>query len=260
MFNILDIFRTPAAAPIPATPVNPAPTGVNNPGTPLPGTTATPGTAPNGVIPANAQTPPENTGKDATDPRSLLDAFSDTWKTAVANPAVDTPFFANLDPVKVMESAKQADFSKALTPELLQKIAGGGQEAVQALSQALNSVSQTVYGQGTITTAKLIDTALAKQREQFVAQLPNLVKQHTASERIRSENPLSNHPAVQPIVSALQAKLSAQHPNASSAEIEQQVNQYLSALGQLFGPKPTAADTSKPGGAEQYDFSSFLNM
>ena len=105
----------------------------------------------------------------------------------------------------------------------------------------MNSVAQTVFAQSALATTKIVEQALTKQQEQFDARLPTLVKKFSANENLPANNPLLSNPAIQPLVGALQEQLVRKNPNASAAEIQQQVNDYFTALGNTFAPKPTAA-------------------
>lgn len=231
---IMDMFKGLVGATPPQAPANPnVPTGVADPGQPLPGTQQTPQTAVNGVVPEQTQT------QAAASP---LDAFNKIWETE-NTPSPDQNIFANFDPAKITEAAKKADFTKQLNQETLQQIQAGGPEAVQAMMQALQSVAQSVYANSTISNVKMMEQALAKQAAQYESRLPSMVKKLSANESLLAANPLLSNPAVQPLVGALQEQLVRKNPNATAAEIQQQVADYFSALGNTFGQKP--ADPSK---------------
>jgi len=247
MSFLSNIFGAPPVQQLPAAPQVPGnPTQVNNPGQPLPGTHASAQTAPNGMIPAAGapqQPAPGQEGK----PASPLDGFGDIWNTVAAKPGEadpNAPMFAGLDANKVMESARKVDFARAVTPDHLQKIAGGGQDAVTAFAAAMNSVAQTVYAQSAMATTKIVEQALGTQQERYNASLPSMVKKLSVNEGIQASNPLLTNPAVQPLVSALSEQLTRKNPNASSAEIQQQIGDYFSALGGAFAPKaPETAES-----------------
>jgi len=259
MNNILDLFR--GQAPV-TPPQNPAPTGSQTPGQPMPGTasgagTAPNGTVPNGTVPANTE---GSTNSGEQQPQSPMAGFEKVWQAAQVDPnKPSNQVFAKLDPAKVMESAKGVDFAKSLSPELLAQINAGGEGAMAAALQAMNQMSQGVYGQGAITTARLIDEALSKQREQLMAELPGLVRQQAVSENLQKENPIMNNPAIKPLVGALQSQLAVQYPNASAAELQQKVADYFANLGQVFAPKVEPSPESKAGkSSASEDFGSFL--
>lgn len=238
-------------APVANAPTNPMQTA--NPGSPLPGTVANNATAPNGVIPS-ATVPDPNAA-----PVSPLDAFKDLWNNPVTPPGEEPnkSMFGNMDPNKVLESARRVDFVKGMPAELLVRIEKGGPDAMVALSQAMNHTGQTVYGNSAIATTKIVEQALAKQQTDFLAQLPSLVRKFSANENLRTENPILNNPAVQPFVGALTEQLSRKSPNASAAEIQAQVMSYLGAFGETFAAKPKETAESKSANAAT-DWSRFL--
>lgn len=213
------------------------------------------GTAPNGTVP--------NSGDGNPAPASTpFDQFSDLWKTP--EPSGDqkpTGVFGEVDPKKFMEAAGKIDFTKVVTPEQLQKITAGGEDAMKAFVSALNSVAQTTYAQSAFAATKITEQAVNRARDSFFAELPQHIKKQTVSESLRQENPVFANPAVQPIISALEAQLSVKFPQASAGELTQMAKQYVEALGTSFAPKP-AEDKSgtggKPGSRQEEDWSGFL--
>ena len=242
-------------APTPA-PVAAVPTNVNNPGQPLPGTGATSVTAPNGVVPAGAAGV-QGDGQPGNSTASPLANFADIWKTTT-NAEKDTvaEMFAGLDPAKVMESARKVDFTKSLPAELQAKIRAGGDEGLEAMMAAMNSVAQTGYAQSAIATTKIVEQALAKQAENFQRDLPNQVKRLTSGEQMLANNPLLSNPAIQPFAEAVKEQLIRKNPNATSGEINTQVQDFFTEMGKAFGPKP--AETAAQKSAKGEDWSAFL--
>jgi hypothetical protein len=226
-----------------------APTGVNNPGQAIPG-----GTPGNGVVPAGTQNNGGAPGNSDAEPASPLAAFTDIWQSPTTPNSNDSgPMFANLDPAKLMESARKVNFAGALTQENLQKIQAGGAEAIQALQESLNSVAQTVYAQSALATTKIVEQALGKQQERYDANLPSLVKKFSVGENLSAANPILSNPAIQPLVEALKSQLIQKNPNATGAEIQTQVTDYFAALGNVFAPKPAAAKNAKVSKSEDWD-------
>lgn len=248
LFGGAPAATTPNVPPQAGTPpVATPPTGTPN--TPqLPGTQANQVTAPNGVVPAGSNVDPAT--------QTPMDQFKDLWQTPpTEDPNANQSMFANLDPKKVMDSAKTVDFTKALTPEVLQKIQAGGAEAMQILPQVLNSVAQASFGQSTLTTSKIVEQALAKQQEKFEAMLPTLVKRASADDAL-SANPIYSNPAIQPLVTAAKEMFVRKHPNATAAEITSQVESYFKALGQSLAPAPAQpASKTSPG---EVDWDKFM--
>lgn len=260
--NIFDLFKSaPANPPAPqnnsGAPQNQPPGAQGTSGTPLPGTQAGAGTAPNGVVPAQKTDPNAGGNTGNSDGESPLAKHADIWKIPDnAGTQQPTPLFANLDPQKVMESAKKVNFAQAVTPETLKKIQEGGEGAVAALVESLNSVAQTVYAQSAVATTKIVEQALGKAQEQYDARIPGMLKKLTAGETLIQENPLFSNPAIQPIVGALQEVLVQKNPQASSREIAEQITDYLKQLGTAVSPAP--ATPQPKGKSKEQDWSNFL--
>ena len=255
--NIMDLFRPaqPAATPANTPPAPGGPTQVANPGQPMLGTQATPQTASNGIVPAQ----PAATN---TDPVSPLDTFKDIWQTPTnAAPEGNQPMFANVTPQSMMEAAGKVDFTKTISPEHLQAIAAGGEQAVKAFAESMNKVAQSVYAQSAFATTKIVDQALEKAQQGFDARLPSLVKKLSVNENLQDNNPLLNNPALTPLVQALGEQLVRKNPSATSSEIQSQVNDYFAALGSTFAPKApeTPASRAAAKAAKSEDWSAFLS-
>ena len=243
--------------PNPTTPVQPNPTTPGN----IPANTSntgnvTPGTAPNGVVPPTDPNNPNPVIDQSTTPFA---DFKDLWKNDPVDPNAPAPgVFGNVDPKKFMEAAGKIDFSKVVTAEQLAAINSGGEAATKAFAQAMNSIAQSVYAQSAFATTKIVEQALNKSKESFLAELPQHIKKQTVTDSLRSENPIFSNPAVQPIISALEAQMTVKYPNATAPEITKMAKQYVEALGTSFSPKPVVdpKESTKKG---ETDWSTFLN-
>ena len=219
-----------------------------------------PGNIPTGGGATNPDNPlvPATSTAEGTPAASPLDAFADLWKPVNNTTTSDTPFFANVDPKKLMEAAQKTNFASLITADQQQAIAGGGENAVAAFSQAMNSVAQNVFAQSALATTKIVDEALARQQAKFKDMLPNLVKQHSLSDNLRNDNPIYKNPAVQPLISAMEHQLAAKYPSASVNELTEMAKQYVSSLGAVFNPALAAAEDTKGSKAGEMDWSTFL--
>lgn len=228
----------------PTTPGNipAAPTVLTTPGNP---------TAP--VIPD----PKAATG-DKPEPQGL-DKFSDLFIIDPnATPKKDEPLF-NIDPVKLAAAAKNNDFTKAVTPELLAAIAAGGEGAVKATMDAMNAMAQKGFGDSAMATSKMIEAALAKQQEKFLEQLPAIMKTQTLSENLRTANPIFNHPATAPILKMFQEQVAIKHPHATVAEQQALAIEFVTSFADAANPqKPDTASSGKGGKPAESDWSSFF--
>jgi hypothetical protein len=211
----------PAPAPQPSPTnnlnTNPAPTPQNPPGN----------TAPNGVVPPDGEKP----SPDAK--------FNELWQPVKKDKEQTSPE-DSLTPEKMLEAASKVDFTKVLDAESLAKIKAGGDDAVQALAQLLNRTGQAVYGQSTVVAQKLAERAVAKAREEFAAEVPNLVRRHSNREALLTDNAAFKDPAVAPIVQAVQTQLEQKFPNATAEELKTLAREYFAHAAGKLNPTPVA--------------------
>ena len=203
-------------------------------------------TVPAGTVTQSQQQPPET---------SPLDAFADLWKPVEGQ----TPeqLFPNIDPAKLMEAAKKTDFAKVITDEQMEAIAGGGQNAVAAFTGAMNSVAQAVYANSALATTRIVEEALKKAQSTYDAKLPSLIKKQNLSDTLRAENPMFSNPAIQPIISALEAQAALKFPNASQSELTSFVKSYLEQVGPVFSPPKE--DLTKSQKSTETDWTKFFS-
>ncbi len=220
-----------------------------------------PGNFPDAATPAMA-TDPNNPIAPAVQPAKPegLDQFNDLWKPPVESP--DTTQQAgmfNVDPQKLMSAAKQIDFSKAITADQLGAISRGGQDAVTAFAQALNTVAQTVYAQSAHASTKIVEQAIKQSQESMRAELPSHIKRQTVSDNLRAENPAFSHPAAAPILGALQQQLTVKFPSATSSEISRMAQDYLTSFAGALNPKQQQSAAQQPQTDAGMDWDKYLN-
>lgn len=236
--SILDIFRsTPATTPAP-TESTPKPA-------PAAHTESTP----------NPDATPDTT---SATPATPLEDFSKLWETAPTDPnAPSAGVFGELDPKKIFEAAKGANFAATVPQETLQAIAAGGEGAIKAMQEALNHTTQAVFAQSTLATTKLVEQAIKKTMDEYESKLPGLVARHAASDSLRNKNPALSNPAAAPIIAAVQAQLAIKHPNATASQLTEMAESYLSNFAEVVKPtKEAPKDETKPG---EVDWSKFLS-
>lgn len=215
----------------PAIPQNQSPVQPGN----LPVQNGNPASSTNPTVPASsvaATTQPETKAPEG------LDKFTDMWNlTEAEKPQAPVSPFAGVTTEAIQQVAGKTDFSKVVTPEMMTAISAGGEQAAAAMLQALNSVAQQTYATSAEASMKLIDTALAKQREAFQAELPSLIKQQTVTENLRNSNPIFSHPAAQPMLQTLQQQLQLKNPTASAEQIKQKAEEYLVSFATAATPQ-----------------------
>jgi hypothetical protein len=236
--GIMDMFK---AAPA-ATPASiPAPTQVGTPGNPnLP--QAAPALNADGTVaaPAAAATP------------SPLDDHAKLWQNDDTNKgAAPAPLF-DIDPAKLNDAIKSADFTASIPPDIMAKALSGDVAAFQA---AMNGVAQKAFSHQTMATTKLIEQALDRRAAELEAKMPEMVRRASVSEQL-AESPIFTHEATRPLMAALQTQLQAKFPKATASQIAEQARNYISDFAKLAGGTPAQTPEAMAAAAKD-DWSSF---
>ena len=188
-------------------------------------------------------------------PESPLDKFSTVF-TMDDSKAQEGPQF-NIDPTKLVEQAKKTNFVSSVTPEILARIEAGGKDGVTAMMETVNNVAQGGYAQSTLVAAKLVEAALKEQQKHFEnVVIPQVVKQASTQAQLSELNPALNHPAIAPVMAAVQDSLAKQHPTATPKELSAMAQDFVSAFANAVNP-PKDAPANKGKGSET-DWSAFL--
>ena len=183
---------------------------------------------------------------------SPLEPYTDLWKDEPQNKdggnsntptPTPTPAQTNTDP-DFSAFAKKVDFSRVLSqnPELVAKALGGD---TNAFGQVLNAVTQAVFA----TALKSTHTMMAKRektiRDSIIGELP----QHFKSLSVQNsgyKNPAFKHPAMKPLVDAAKQQFLQKFPEATTAEIDDHVENYMKATFEAAGFKaPAGGKTSE---------------
>lgn len=203
-----------------------------------------PKAAPTANAPAPAQQTPAPAAAPApTEPTVPMDQFKDVWAAAPA--AAAAPSALDLDVQKVAQSAGQLDFTKVVSPQIMQQISAGGEGANKAFLQAMGSIAQATTAHSQLSTAEIVKQALQEQRTQLLQEFKSQSSQQSAFDGLRAENPMLSHPGVQPIVQAVQAQLQRQNPHATAQELQTMTKEYMTRFAQTVNPPP-ASKSAKP--------------
>jgi len=224
---------------------------------------AKPATPPAGVanVDPMAKAPektPTVTAVESKEPKSPLDEYKEFWQPAKDGAGGPTPVDFKADPAKLMEAALKIDFAKAVTPEMFATVQKGGDDATKALVQMLQATSATVYAQSAFAATKIAETAVAQAQSNFEKQLPAILRKQGLQDKLVEDNPALAHPAIQPMIEAMQTQFSSKYPNATPTELLEMARSYVAAAGTAFAPAPKgAAKTTKK--LDGYDWSKFLD-
>lgn len=163
--------------------------------------------------------------KDLWTPNTTKDASGKEVPITVTKPIM-TPTM-NIDPGKIMESARQLDFTKGMNPEMLSKAVKGDAEAFISV---INTATQNAYAQGAMATAGIIQQAMTLQEQNFNSKvMPDILRRHTITTTV-GESALASNPAAAPLLSTIEQQLTSKYPTASPAEIKKHAETYLSGL------------------------------
>lgn len=211
----------------------------------------------NPTVPGNQVTPTPAANPNAADPtQSPNDKFSNLWEN-VPKQGSDAPNF-KINPEQLKQVSTGMDFSRNVSRDDLAKIAQGGEEAVAALTNVLNSVGRDIFNANAQFSSHMTETGYNMASQSIEKGMPNWVKQQFAQNELFTANPALRKPSLQPLVNALQDQFSAKHPNATPQEINALVSEYMSTEVAGAFAKPEAAPTQGPRAA-QHNFASFLD-
>lgn len=191
-----------------------------------------------------------------TEPASPLDQFSKLWEDDPnKTPAEQFGVLGEINAQKIMEVAGKVNFAQVVKKEDLAAIKNGGDEALNALGRALNSVSQATYGQSALAASKLIEQASTKIEEKILSTLPDKIKHLSFSNSLREENPAYAHPAAAPIVQMIETQMATKYPNATTSELKQMAQDYFTrTFSAISGADKQAAEEANRKSANEIDW------
>ena len=236
--GIMDIFRgnqQPAAKPGELA----APTQVGSPTNPN-----APVTTPAGIADAAAATASTNA--------SPMADFEKLWQNDPTDKGTTTAPLFDIDPAKLNDAVKTADFTRQLPPDIIQKALSGDKDAFVA---AMNGVAQQAFSHQTMATTKLIEQALNRRDAELGNKIPDLVRNANISENL-ADSPLFQNEATRPLMESLQAQLAIKYPKATSSQIAEQARSYIANFAKLATGNP-AVDAKQAATDKADDWSGF---
>jgi len=240
MFSFFGPKPSESAAPAPAAPVGT--TGA--PGAPAPSVPAA-----DNLLGGTGVSPATGVAGTPAASESPLDKFAKVWQNTTTE-GQGPKQYVTVDQTKLAQAVGQLNFASAIKPEQFQAMANGGEGAVQAFQQAMNTVAQQVFQTAMLGTGKLMENALQNSRGDMVNELPGLMKHQLSMNQMAEKYPGITHPAVRPLMEVLQSQFAAQDPNATPAEIQQLASDYLMQVTNLMNPQSgKSGANSQNGGA-----------
>lgn len=196
-----------------------------------------------------------------TDPNpaaSSKQEFDDFWN----NPEpVENPNQLNFDitPQQLAEIAGKIDYTQIISPEIRQRIAAGGEDAMAATLEAMNLLGRQTYQHNALATTKLIQKAVQATESNLDQRIAKQVKLLGLSEGVTESNPNLENPAFKPIVDLAKTQILAKYPNASKSELNTMLNRYLNKMGEAFNPELSKKANANSAGLQLQDQSKETN-
>jgi hypothetical protein len=179
----------------------------------------------------NQQTDP--TKKQAAN--NPLDPYKELWQdsnTPAANGGNPAPDNSNpqkqqqQQPASHADIAKKINFSQILNPEIVTKALSGD---TAAFSQVINQISQASFAASGKYAEQLIAKAVKDSEGRIGSSLPEKFKAFSLQNSTLPSKAL-NHPAVRPMVDAIKQQFMHKFPDATTKEIEDHANSYVSSM------------------------------
>lgn len=174
------------------------------------------------------------------------ETYGDLWKLSEEQQKKQNQTFeafgADVTPEKIIEAARQVDFTNSIPKEVMEKILAGDQTA---LMQAINNVGQSAYAQSAMTSVNAAKQVAEKQDAHWQAKLPELVRELTQRNELSENNPLANDPATKPMYDMMLAQFQKKYPEATADQLKAHTTQYLNQFITKAGgklPEPAKED------------------
>lgn len=126
-----------------------------------------------------------------------------------------------------------------------------------ALSTLLNSTGQKITKTIFTMMPHIIQAAVDKRVNALDSALPGKIKEIQASDSLRSDDARFNHPAVAPMFQAIQKQFMVANPDASAADINKMVKDYMVNMSAIVAPSSGGTQTRADTREQNFDFSAF---
>lgn len=170
----------------------------------------------------------------------------------------------NVDPKRLIESARRIDFSKVMNPERVQAALKGD---AGAFNEVINSVAQAAFANMAMSTTKIVKAMSAQMAEKlYSGALPHHFRKHAVNTQIDTDLPILSDPAVAPMFESFKQQLQVKYPKASAKEISDKAkNMVMSFAEAVKGGSSKPNDGASKGGlnktgAQNEDWTDFFTQ
>lgn len=202
-------------------------------------------------VPSGLPAPATSTGN--VQQVSPLDNYAELWQPVkqVEGAAPPASIVPQLDSTKLRASIKDANFIQSIDPTMMQNAMKGD---VAAFSHVLNEAVKLGFEQSVLAGRTLTETSINNFGSNQRSEIPGMVKSQMVRETLQ-ENPLYQHEATRPLISALEQQLSQKYPTATAAEITSHAQNYIKEFAAIAAPKQ---ESNLPRLSKKEDFSNFF--
>lgn len=164
-----------------------------------------------------------------------IEGMDSLWDDPTVDPNDKTPKFdgylPKVDDKQLSERLNQVDFMKGIKPETLAAVTAGGEGAVAALAEIINSVGRQSVKMSFTTGSKFMEAGLTNAEKRFMNDLvPGSVRSTMTQDGLTSNNPLMKLPQYAPMVKAITQQFEQRYPKATPSQIEAGVNKYFDKM------------------------------
>lgn len=204
-------------------------------------------------------------GQEA-DGTSPLDQFADLYKNddkdkEGKDKESKSDDFFSYDPEKLTKTVQGLNFTSS---EGFSELAGKAlQGDTEAFGQVINAVAQQVYQKAAELSVGVANQASKASYSRAMSELPGSVRSASASESLSGLNPAYKNEALAPMVTLAKSQFEKKFPEASSKELAEMVNNYMSAAAKALGQTDDPTKRPTPNSnqqTKQEDFSSFFGF
>lgn len=178
-----------------------------------------------------------------------LDTYQKVFDNAAKDSNIQAPSFS-LDPKVIGDVSSKMDFTKGVSPELVQKANGGD---ASAMFQLMQEIGRNSYRAAIEHTTKLTDTHLGQRAEFDSKQVQRGVKKQLTSDALASTANLS-HPLVKAELNKIAERFanSAEYADASPKDIAEAAKAYFNEIHAAFNPPAKTKEEERASGEVDY--------
>lgn len=201
------------------------------------------------VVQPNPAADPTKTGAEV----SPLERHKDLWQTNPDDksaPSFDPNNLFQMDQTKLSEQLNQMDFLQGADPKLLQQVAEGGENAVVAMAQLMNTVARKTLEASIHVGSNMTKGALTQAMPAVDSKINDNLRRQRVNSELQALNPALSSPLAQPIVGAIQEQLLKKHPDASEQEVARMAAEILSS----FADESKSPTANSGNSAQSFDW------